>query len=208
MNYSEITTYIHHLSQLSNAANGITPEMYPKYNVMRGLRDINGNGVVAGLTEISQIKAKEIGSDGVEVPCEGELYYRGINIRDLVSGFVRDNRPGFEETIYLLLFSSLPNRNELSDFCKQLSAYRSLPPSFVRDLILKAPGKNMMNVLSRSVLALYTYDDNPDDVSIANVLRQCYNSLHNSLYWRFTVISPFSITIMVRICSSTTQRRS
>ena len=147
--------------------------MYPKYNVMRGLRDINGNGVVAGLTEISQIKAKEIGSDGVEVPCEGELYYRGINIRDLVSGFVRDNRPGFEETIYLLLFSSLPNRNELSDFCKQLSAYRSLPPSFVRDLILKAPGKNMMNVLSRSVLALYTYDDNPDDVSIANVLRQC-----------------------------------
>lgn len=147
--------------------------MYPEHNVMRGLRDINGNGVVTGLTEVSRIKAKETAPDGSEIPCKGELFYRGINVRDLVAGFRKDNRFGFEETIYLLLFSELPTKEKLDDFKKVLGVYRSLPTSFVRDMILKAPGRDMMNILSRSVLALYAYDETPDDISVANVLRQC-----------------------------------
>ena len=173
MNYSEITPYIKELAALSDISNHIVPDMYSQHDVKRGLRDINGNGVVAGLTEVSCIKAKDRDADGNDIPCQGQLYYRGVNVRELVKGFVYDNRPGFEETVYLLLFSKLPNKQELDAFCEQLSNYRSLPPSFVRDMILKAPGKDMMNILSRSVLALYAYDENPDDISTANVLRQC-----------------------------------
>ncbi len=172
-NYSEITPYIRELAAISNTSNHIVPDMYAQHNVKRGLRDINGNGVVAGLTEISCIKSKDKDADGKEVPCEGQLYYRGINVRNIVNGFISDNRPGFEETIYLLLFSKLPTKEELNQFCEQLALYRSLPPSFVRDMILKAPGKDMMNILSRCVLALYSYDENPDDISTSNVLRQC-----------------------------------
>lgn len=147
--------------------------MYPEHHVMRGLRDMNGNGVVTGLTEVSRIKAKEKAPDGSEIPCRGELFYRGINVRDIVRGFWDENRFGFEETTYLLLFSELPSKDELSEFCHALGSYRSLPTSFVRDMILKAPGRDMMNILSRSVLALYAYDETPDDISIPNVLRQC-----------------------------------
>ncbi len=173
MNYSEITPYIKDLAATSDAENRIITEMYTRHNVKRGLRDLDGTGVVAGLTEVSHILAKTTNEKGEIIPCRGELYYRGINIYDIVDGFLADDRPGFEETIYLLLFSKLPNSEELQQFAAQLSAFRSLPPSFVRDMILKAPGKDMMNILSRSVLALYAYDENPDDVSTANVLRQC-----------------------------------
>ena len=172
-NYSEITPYITELAALSDKNNGIRPEMYTEHHVYRGLRDMSGNGVVTGLTEISRIKAKEILPDGSETPCDGQLFYRGINVRDLVSGFMRERRFGFEETAYLLLFSELPDKNELDRFGNELGEYRSLPTSFVRDMILKAPGKDMMNILSRTVLALYAYDENPDDISVANVLRQC-----------------------------------
>ena len=171
-NYSEITPYIEELAALSCRNNTIAPDMYSQYHVNRGLRDMNGNGVVTGLTEISMVQAKEQGPDGQPVPCHGKLCYRGINVRDLVDGFIKEDRFGFEEVVYLLLFSKLPNREELERFKKELSEYRSLPTSFVRDMILKAPGKDMMNVLSRSVLALYAYDENPDDISVANVLRQ------------------------------------
>lgn len=187
MNYSEVTPYIKHLASLSDGSNHIAPEMYAQHDVKRGLRDLNGNGVVAGLTEVSRIKAKATDAKGDEIPCEGELYYRGINVRSLVQGFLEDDRPGFEETVYLLLFSKLPNKEELSQFLEQLSAYRSLPPSFVRDMILKAPGKDMMNILSRSVLALYAYDENPDDISTANVLRQCLQ-----LIAQFPLLSVYS----------------
>ncbi len=172
-NYSEITPYITELAALSDKNNGIRPEMYTEHHVYRGLRDMSGNGVVTGLTEISRIKAKEILPDGSETPCDGQLFYRGINVRDLVSGFMSERRFGFEETAYLLLFSELPDKNELDRFGNELGEYRSLPTSFVRDMILKAPGKDMMNILSRTVLALYAYDENPDDISVANVLRQC-----------------------------------
>lgn len=170
--YSEITSYIKELAELSNKNNKIHPDMYKEHNVFRGLRDLNGNGVVTGLTEISNIKAKEKNSEGESVPCDGVLSYRGVNVRDLVAGFTNDNRFGFEETTYLLLFSELPNKAQLEQFKNTLGDYRSLPNSFVRDMILKAPGHNMMNILARCVLALYAYDDNPDDISVENVLRQ------------------------------------
>ena len=171
-NYSEITPYIHLLAELSDRNNNIAPQMYAENNVKRGLRDIDGTGVVAGLTEISTIISKEKNEMDISVPCDGRLYYRGINIRDIVKGFSDDGRYGFEETVYLLLFSKLPDKNELAKFSALLSENRKLPQSFVRDMILKAPGKDMMNILSRSVLALYAYDENPDDISTANVLRQ------------------------------------
>ena len=172
-NFSEITPYIRELAAISEKSCGILPEMYYEHDVKKGLRDLDGNGVVAGLTEVSSVKAKEVLPDGSTVPCEGVLSYRGINVRNIVRGFLSENRPGFEETVYLLLFSKLPNKEELAAFTSLLSDYRSLPPSFVRDMILKAPGRDMMNILSRSVLGLYAYDDNPDDISIPNVLRQC-----------------------------------
>ena len=173
MNYSEITPYIKKLAELSDSRNNIKTEMYAEYDVKRGLRDLDGKGVVAGLTEVSNIVSKTKDANGNDIPCEGRLYYRGINVKDIVKGFISEDRFGFEETVYLLLFSKLPTKEELAEFKAQLSTYRSLPPSFVRDMILKAPGKDMMNILSRSVLALYAYDENPDDISTANVLRQC-----------------------------------
>ncbi len=173
MPYSEITPYIRTMAEKTNSRNQIQPEMYTEHSVYRGLRDLQGNGVVTGLTEISTVTAKERQADGSLRPCAGRLYYRGINIRDLTSGFLRDQRFGFEEITYLLLFSQLPTAAELEEFRSVLSGYRSLPPSFARDMILKAPSKDLMNTLARSVLALYSYDDDPDNISIENVLRQC-----------------------------------
>ncbi len=170
--YSEITPYIKKLAEISCNNNCIQANMYQEHNIFRGLRDVNGNGVATGLTEVSKIKAKDKDKEGNTIPCFGELCYRGINVRDLVNGFRNDDRFGFEETVYLLLFSNLPTKKELDEFSKTLANYRSLPASFVRDMILKAPGKDMMNMLSRCVLALYSYDNNPDDISIPNVLRQ------------------------------------
>ncbi len=170
--YSEITSYVKELADISCRNNNINPKMYVDYNVKRGLRDLDGNGVVTGLTEISNIKAKEKGRHGESIPCEGELSFRGYNVKDLVSGFWKEDRFGFEEIVYLLLFSELPDKEKLKKFTKTLSDYRTLPTSFVRDMILKAPSSDMMNSLSRSVLALYSYDENPDDISVENVLRQ------------------------------------
>ena len=151
----------------------IEPEQYVKFDVKRGLRDVNGKGVVAGLTAISEINSFENLPDGTRIPKDGELFYRGININDLVNGFLSDDRFGFEETIYLLLFGQLPSKVELEEFCELLTKYRSLPKNFVRDVLMKASGKDMMNVLARSVLTLYAYDDKADDTTIPNVLRQC-----------------------------------
>ncbi len=170
--YSEITPYIREMAKKSNASNHIQPEMYLQHNVKRGLRDVDGNGVVTGLTEVSKIISKTTLADGTSAPCRGKLYYRGIDIEDFCRGFLREDRFGFEEAVYLLLFSKLPSAGELEELRQEIAAYRSLPPSFVRDMILKAPSKDMMNILSRSVLALYSYDDDPDSISVENVLRQ------------------------------------
>ncbi|MED9903201.1 MAG: citrate/2-methylcitrate synthase [Lachnospiraceae bacterium] len=169
--YSDITPEIIQLAKLSEESGIIDSELFTKYEVKRGLRDLNGKGVLAGLTHISDVRAKEI-VDGVEVPAHGRLFYRGYDVQDLVDGFTKEDRFGFEEIAYLLLFSKLPDKNELADFQKLLGGYRSLPTSFVRDIIMKAPSKDMMNTLARSVLTLYSYDDRADDTSIPNVLRQ------------------------------------
>lgn len=170
--YSDITPEIVRLAKLSEEAGIIDSELFTKYEVKRGLRDLNGKGVLAGLTHISDVRAKEI-VDGVEVPAHGRLFYRGYDVQDLVSGFTSENRFGFEEIAYLLLFSKLPDKKELAEFEQLLGGYRSLPTSFVRDIIMKAPSKDMMNTLARSVLTLYSYDDRADDTSLPNVLRQC-----------------------------------
>lgn len=145
--------------------------LYEKYEVKRGLRDKNGNGVVAGLTKVSKIESNKV-VDGVKVPCEGKLFYRGYNIYDLIGGVVRDNRFGFEEIAYLLLFGELPNDVELSKFRDSLAYSRTLPTNFVRDVVMKAPSKDMMVSLSKSILTLASYDDKAWDISIPNVLRQ------------------------------------
>ena len=170
----EVTPKIQQLADLCEKNNSIERELYTKYDVKRGLRDLNGKGVLAGLTNISDVCAKKI-VDGKEVPCAGTLYYRGYNIKDLVNGFLSADHFGFEEITYLLLFGELPNTKELEEFKETLIERRTLPPTFVRDIIMKAPSKDMMNSLSRSILNLYSYDDNADDTSIPNVLRQCLN---------------------------------
>ncbi len=170
--FSEITPEIVRLASLSEQAGIIDTELFTKYDVKRGLRDLNGKGVLAGLTNISDVRASKV-VDGVQVPTHGRLFYRGYDVKDLVEGFAGENRFGFEEVTYLLLFNELPDRKELDDFSRLLSSYRSLPTSFVRDIIMKAPSNDMMNTLARSVLTLYSYDDRADDVSLPNVLRQC-----------------------------------
>ena len=167
--YSEITPDILRLTNLLHQNGLIDRELYERYQVNRGLRDLHGNGVLTGLTEISEVN----GHDEQGRPIPGELYYRGYAINDLVRGFLNEGRYGFEEITYLLLFGSLPDREQLASFEKLLGSYRSLPSSFVRDIIMKAPSTNMMNSMARSVLTLYSYDNNPDDISLSNVLRQC-----------------------------------
>jgi citrate synthase len=166
----DTNSYVSYLAE--KCANKIEPDLYAKYDVKRGLRDISGRGVMAGLTEISEVKAYII-DDGELVPCDGKLYYRGYEIHDLVNGFISAGRFGFEEITFLLLFGSLPTVSELENFKSVLAEYRKLPTHFVRDIIMKAPSKDMMNTLARSVLTMYSYDANPDDTSVENVLRQC-----------------------------------
>lgn len=168
----EPTPEIIALTEKCKANTGINPELYKTYDVKKGLRDVNGNGVRAGLTRISTIIAKEE-VNGESVPCAGRLYFRGIDIRDLTKGFNSEGRFGFEETAYLILYGKLPTAEELEDFMEVLADSRSLPKNFVRDVIMKAPSKDMMNTLARSVLTLYAYDKNSDDTSLDNVMRQC-----------------------------------
>lgn len=170
--YSVVTPEIARMAEMCQKADIIDTELYTKLDVKRGLRDLNGKGVLAGLTNISDVHAKEI-VDGKEVPVAGQLYYRGYNVEDLVKGFTSEDRFGYEEMAYLLLYGKLPSASELEEFKRILFGYRSLPTNFVRDIIMKAPSRDMMNTLARSVLTLYSYDDYEDDTSLPNVLRQC-----------------------------------
>ncbi len=169
--YSENTPEIVELSKLSEEADLIENDLFIKYDVKRGLRDLNGKGVLTGLTRISEIIAKK-NVDGKEIPADGEIYFRGYDVHQLIDAAVKENRFAFEECAYLLLFDKLPTGKELFEFEKLLGVYKSLPTSFVRDVIMKAPSRDMMNTLARSVLTLYSYDDHADDVSLPNVLRQ------------------------------------
>ena len=171
---TKVTPEIEKLTDICRDNTSLDLSLYAKYDVKRGLRDINGKGVLAGLTQVSNVQATKM-VDGKEVPCAGKLSYRGYDIKDLTKGFIQDDRYGFEEVAYLLLFGKLPDKQQLMDFTELLANQRSLPTNFVRDVIMKAPSKDIMNGLSRSVLTLYSYDHNPDDTSLPNVLRQCLN---------------------------------
>ena len=170
--YSANTPGINRLAEKMIGNSMIDTELYKKYDVKRGLRDLDGKGVLTGLTDISTIiQNKNV--DEKLVPCDGELYYRGYNVNDIIGGILNDDRFGFEEVVYLLLFGEMPNADELNSFKDLLVQYRTLPQNFVRDVILKAPSEDMMNTIARSVLTLFCYDSNPNDTSISNVLRQC-----------------------------------
>lgn len=166
-----LVDYTDKYEEICEGTDLIPGELFDVYGVKRGLRDKNGNGVLSGLTHISKIEAfKNV--DGKKVPCDGKLWYRGYSIIDLVRGF-SEKRFGFEEITYLLLFGKLPNVEELQTFKRVLNASRTLPTNFTRDVIMKAPSKDIMNSVTKSVLTLASYDENMTDPSISNVLRQC-----------------------------------
>ncbi|MCI8401171.1 MAG: citrate/2-methylcitrate synthase [Lachnospiraceae bacterium] len=170
----KITPQVERLSAICEQRDMVEPELYTRHQVMRGLRDLNGKGVLAGLTNVSEVYAKKQ-EDGVEIPCPGRLFYRGYDVKDLVGNCRQENRFGFEEAAYLLLIGELPDAAQLDAFTRELSERRTLPQNFVRDVIMKAPSKDIMINLAKSVLTLYSYDEAAEDTSIPNVMRQCLN---------------------------------
>jgi citrate synthase len=160
------------LSRICTKSGTINPELYQKYSVKRGLRNADGTGVLVGLTGIGNVHGYIL-DENEKVPVDGRLSYRGIDVEEMVRGFQAENRHGFPETIYLLLFGDLPAKGQLDDFNKMIDACRDLPEGFTENMILKAPSPDIMNKLARAVLASYSYDANPDDIGIRNVLRQC-----------------------------------
>ncbi|NLP47348.1 MAG: citrate/2-methylcitrate synthase [Clostridiales bacterium] len=159
------------LSSVLTKHNVIRPTYFDRFSVKRGLRNPDGTGVMAGLTKICSVDGYYI-SDGERVPSPGKLIYRGINMQEIVDGCQKEERFGYEEVVWLLLFGRLPNSDQLSQFKKILSKCRELPEDFIEDMIMKAPSPDIMNKMARSVMALYSYDENPDDLSAENVLRQ------------------------------------
>lgn len=161
-----------HFSEMCQHADYIDPELFTKYSVKRGLRDLDGRGVLVGLTDIGEVHSYIV-DEGEPIPIPGQLFYRGINISSITNDCLKNKRYGFEEITYLLLFGALPTQEELTTFKALLGSERQLPDNFVNDMILTNPSKDIMNSLARSVLSLYCYDENPDDTSTYNVLRQC-----------------------------------
>lgn len=148
----------------------INPNLYVEYDVKRGLRDSGGKGVLTGLTEISDVSGYEL-INGRQIPSEGRLYYQGIPVVDIVEG-LKGRKFGFEETTYLLLFGRMPSQEELDHFIQVMSELEELSGRFLRDVVMKASNANMMNAMQRCILTLYTYDENPEDITPGNVLRQ------------------------------------
>jgi Citrate synthase len=176
--YCEITPAIMDLKEQWEKKNYIDPKLYKEYNVKRGLRDEDGRGVLTGLTRVAEIQSYNVTQGEKIVPTDGVLYYRGIDSRELVKGSV-GRRFAFEEAAYLLLFGELPTEQQLRDFCVQLASYRTLPTNFFRDVIMKAPPKDLMNTMQRGILTLFCYDDKPNDIGLANVLRQSLQLIAN-----------------------------
>lgn len=170
----------------------IDQELFSKYNVKRGLRNSDGTGVLVGLTEIGEVHSYVI-DEGEKVPVEGKLFYRGIEITDFVNGFQKENRFGFEECCYLLMFGDLPTKAQLEEFTTLLGSMRKLQEGFIEDMILKAPSKDIMNKLARCVLASYSYDEDPEDTSVKNTLRQCIE-----LIARFPTMAAYAFQAKVR----------
>ena len=168
---SDYKRYIEKKAEICMSADSFSPDLYEKYDVKKGLRDSKGNGVVVGLTTVSEVNGTNK-VDGVKVPCEGRLKYRGYDIRDLAKGFL-NKRFGFEECTYLLLFGELPDKHELEQFSFYLAEQRKLPVMFVRDVVMVAAGKDIMNSITRCILSLASYDKKALDNSLDNVIRQC-----------------------------------
>lgn len=168
----DVRVFTEKYSKVCKKNDSVEKDLFTEYGVKRGLRDLNGKGVVTGITNISRIESSEI-VDGKTVPCPGKLYYRGYQIQELVKGFMEEGRYGFEEIAYLLVFGELPSQENLSEFQEMLATGRRLPTNFVRDVIMKAPSSDIMNSLTKSVLTLASYDKNVSDTSIENVIRQC-----------------------------------
>ena len=177
--YCEITPQILALKTQWEAHNYIDPQLFQDYGVKRGLRDENGRGVLTGLTRVSEICAYTMDEQDRLCSQEGMLYYRGIDVRELVRGAQQRGRFGYEETAYLLLFGELPTASQLASFCSQLADYRTLPTNFFRDVIMKGPNPDLMNSMQRSVLTLFCYDDRPNDIDLTNVLRQSLQLIAN-----------------------------
>ncbi len=172
MTHNQYQSYeLKKLSEMLHETPKFSEETYRANQVKRGLRDENGAGVITGLTDISDVIAKKM-VDGVLTPCDGELYYRGIDVRKMIDNYDDSLKLGFEEATYLLMFNKLPTKNELLEFQKLLVSFRKIPKNFVRDVIMKAPNKDIMNSLARSILNLYSYDKFALDNSLDNVLRQ------------------------------------
>jgi len=167
----ENSPFMNGLTEKIASNNFIESEYYDRYKVKRGLRNENGTGVLVGLTQIGSVTGYQM-KNAEKLPAEGELYYRGINIKDMVAGFQQENRRGFEEAVYLLLFGELPTSHSLQQFNELLDECRDLPKSFTENMILRIPSKDIMNKLQRSILVLYSYDDDPDNISVSNVLKQ------------------------------------
>lgn len=170
---AHIQSYIKLIHNQNSVWNSIPSHYYSDYNVKRGLRNADDTGVLAGLTTIGEVHGYVM-DEGNKAPVDGTLRYRGINVEDIVAACQREHRFGFEETAFLLMFGFLPDRDTLAQFTQDLAERRDLPYEFTEDMIFKAPSKNIMNKLARSVLALYSYDDNPDDISVPNLLRQSF----------------------------------
>jgi citrate synthase len=164
--------YLDETAQMTIENNTIDPDLYERFNVKRGLRNSDGTGVLVGLTCIGDVHGYIV-DENEKVPVEGRLRYRGYEVGDLIAGFQQENRPGFDETTFLLLFGQLPTVSQLEHFKGMLDACRDLPDGFTENMILKSPSPDVMNKLARSVLGLYSYDENPEDISVKNVLRQC-----------------------------------
>lgn len=167
----QIYEYTKQQEAICRKNDSIAPRLYEEYGVNRGLRDENGNGVLTGLTNISKIKSSEI-IDGKKVSCDGQLWYRGYQVEDLIAGLGREQM-GFEKIAYLLLMGELPDEKQEREFKELMGACRTLPTNFTRDVIMKAPSEDIMNSMTRSILTLASYDENAKDTSVSNSLRQC-----------------------------------
>ncbi len=177
--YCEITPAILSLKEQWEKKNYIDPKLYKEYNVKRGLRNEDGRGVLTGLTRVAEIQSYTVAEDEHITPTDGVLYYRGIDVRELVRGSAKRGHFAFEEAAYLLLFGELPDEAQLQDFCGQLASYRTLPTNFFRDVIMKNPPRDLMNTMQRGILTLFCYDDKPNDIGLENVLRQCLQLMSN-----------------------------
>ena len=172
MAFEQKEELINRLADVAKVKSHINKDLYTKYNVKRGLRNNDGTGVLVGLTEVGEVMSYIV-DDADRIPVEGKLFYQGYEVKDIVNGFFSEGRYGYEETAFLLLTGELPTASELKEFNSLLQSVRPLPEGFTEDMIMKAPSPDVMNKLARSILALYSYDDNPDSTDIANVVRQC-----------------------------------